>query len=439
MREMVGETQEDQVLMARAAWLYYIGGLNQEATAKRLGLTRARVNKLLADARDSGLVSITINPANVGLLPVEEAIRLRHNLDFCICTPALGHDADPGAAEALLAPFAFRAVGAAAAAHLRRHLAETPQAIVGTGWGRTMEQMTLQLAGVSAPQARFISLMGSLTSNLAYNPFEVVHAFARTTGAEGFFLPVPFIADTPEVRDILLSQQSVQQALALARATTVAYVSIGELREGSLLRSQGMISARELEELRKLGAVGVGDARPDEHLLQRGPALGERHRDAPLVHDHHRRAPPGELEHPGLGGAGEEAEQVAQGELVEASRQRRSHAHGPTLVRRARSPPDEGASPRVVSPAARSARGAPAARGPIGSFCAGRRRQGPSIHPRHPLTRDNRPAVPAVRGDQHCDNRGSVASTSAAAGRKEHGCGVRRHAWGFAPQGDGTT
>ena len=57
-------------------------------------------------------------------------------------------------------------------------------AIVGTGWGRTMEQMTLQLAGVSAPQARFISLMGSLTSNLAYNPFEVVHAFARTTGAE---------------------------------------------------------------------------------------------------------------------------------------------------------------------------------------------------------------------------------------------------------------
>lgn len=256
MREMVGETQEDQVLMARAAWLYYIGGLNQEATAKRLGLTRARVNKLLADARNSGLVSITINPANVGLLPVEEAIRLRHNLDFCICTPALGHDADPGAAEALLAPFAFRAVGAAAAAHLRRHLAETPQAIVGTGWGRTMEQMTLQLAGVSAPQARFISLMGSLTSNLAYNPFEVVHAFARTTGAEGFFLPVPFIADTPEVRDILLSQQSVQQALALARATTVAYVSIGELREGSLLRSQGMISARELEELRKLGAVG---------------------------------------------------------------------------------------------------------------------------------------------------------------------------------------
>lgn len=279
---MAGENQEDQVLMARAAWLYYVGGLNQEATAKRLGLTRARVNKLLSDARDSGLVSISINPANVGLLPIEEAIRLRYGLDFCICTPALSHDADSSESESLLSRFAFRAVGTAAASHLRRHLTETPLAIIGTGWGRTLEQMTLQLAGVSAPKARFISLMGSLTSNLAYNPFEVVHAFARVTGAEGFFLPVPFIADTPEVRQILLSQQSVQQALMLARSTTVAYISIGELREGSLLRSQDMISAREIEELRELGAVGdtnglffdAAGSAVDHPLNQRTIALG---------------------------------------------------------------------------------------------------------------------------------------------------------------------
>ncbi|PZQ95983.1 MAG: DNA-binding transcriptional regulator [Cereibacter sphaeroides] len=262
--------------MARAAWLYHIGGLNQEATAKRLGITRARVNKLLSDARDTGLVSVTINPANVGLLPVEEAIRQRYGLDFCICTPALGHDVGHSESDAVLAPFAFRAVGAAAAAHLRRHLANVSHAVVGTGWGRTLEQMTLQLAGVSAPTARFISLMGSLTSNLAYNPFEVVHSFARTTGAEGFFLPVPFIADTPEVRDILLSQQSVQQALILARSTTVAYISLGELREESLLRKQGMISVEELSQLREAGAVGDtnglffdAEGRPVDHPLNR--------------------------------------------------------------------------------------------------------------------------------------------------------------------------
>ncbi len=101
---------EDEMLMARAAWLYYVGGLNQEAAAKRLGITRARVNKLLQDARETGLVSITINPTNVGLLPVEDAIRDKFGLDFCICTPALASDRKETEASGILKDFAFRAV-----------------------------------------------------------------------------------------------------------------------------------------------------------------------------------------------------------------------------------------------------------------------------------------------------------------------------------------
>jgi DNA-binding transcriptional regulator LsrR (DeoR family) len=284
MREVIAESQEAEMLMARAAWLYYVAGLNQEAAAKRLGITRARINKLLADARESGLVSIQINQANVGLLPVEEAIRARYGLDLCICTPELGVVAGEAASEtaALLQAYAFRAVGMAAAAHLKRHLQENRTAVVGTGWGRTLEQMTLNLAGVSAPGGRFISLMGSLTANSAYNPFEVVHALARTTGGEGHVLPVPFIADSPADRKVLLSQRSVRQALALARRTSVAYISIGELTETSLLRRQGMISGDELASLRAAGAIGDTnglffdrDGRPVEHELNdRTIALG---------------------------------------------------------------------------------------------------------------------------------------------------------------------
>ena len=48
-------------LMSRAAWLYYVGGLNQEQTSARLGLTRARVNRLLQQARETGLVAITVD------------------------------------------------------------------------------------------------------------------------------------------------------------------------------------------------------------------------------------------------------------------------------------------------------------------------------------------------------------------------------------------
>lgn len=239
-------------LMSRAAWLYHIAGLNQEATAARMGVTRARVNRLLQQARESGLVSITINDRDVGLLPVEDALRRAFGLDFCHATPALGLKGDAGD----LAQIALRAVGTAGARVLRNRLAERPDLIVGTGWGRTLAHLSRQMSGMATPRARFISLMGSLTANSAFNPFEVVQALAQATGGEGYFLPVPFIADSPRDREILLAQSVVARPLDLARRAQIALISVGELTEASLLRQQGMIGAEDLADLRRAGAVG---------------------------------------------------------------------------------------------------------------------------------------------------------------------------------------
>jgi DNA-binding transcriptional regulator LsrR (DeoR family) len=260
----------DLQLMTRAAWLYHVAGLNQEETSRRMGLTRARVNKLLQQARETGLVSITINDRDVGLLPVEEALRRAFALDFCLATPALGLTGD----SATLADIALRAVGTAGARYLRDRLAEKPDAIVGTGWGRTLAHLARQMSGVSTPRARFISLMGSLTANSSFNPFEVVQALAQATGGEGYFLPVPFIADTPEDRAVLLAQRVVARPLDLARHADIALISVGELTESSLLRTQGMITAEELADLRRAGAVGDtngiffdAEGRPVDHTL----------------------------------------------------------------------------------------------------------------------------------------------------------------------------
>ena len=103
-------------LMARAAWLYYVAGLNQEATSKRMNLTRARVNKLLSAARETGLVSISINERHVGLLAQEEAIRSEFGLDFCLTTPELGLTADDGDVASNIA---LNMVGTAGAQFLR--------------------------------------------------------------------------------------------------------------------------------------------------------------------------------------------------------------------------------------------------------------------------------------------------------------------------------
>ncbi|WP_425073582.1 sugar-binding transcriptional regulator [Sagittula sp. S175] len=266
-------TSDDTQLMSRAAWLYYVGGLNQEETAHRLGTTRARVNKLLGQAREEGIVSISIDARANGLMQVEDDLRARFGLERVICSPALGlkpGDTLPGVLE----NYPRGAVGTLAATLLKDELARRPDAIIGTGWGRTLDQITRNMAGVQAPQARFVSLMGSLTANSAFNPFEVVQALARSCGAEGYFLAVPFIANTAEDREILLAQATVKAVLDMARRPDMAIISVGELTPASLLHRSGMLTAEELDTLHAAGAVGDTngiffdrDGQPVEHPL----------------------------------------------------------------------------------------------------------------------------------------------------------------------------
>ncbi len=249
--------EPDAELIVRAAWLYHIGGLTQEEVAVRLGVHRTRVVRLLGEARDRGLVSVTIHHEQVRDLEIEGGIVRRHGLDFCLATPPIGlddADAEPRLA-AVQAMIARRAVGSAAASFLKGKLASGKPITVGVSWGRTLEQMALHLSGAHNPKARFVSLMGSLTRNSASNPFEVVQALAARTGGEGHFLPVPFIADTQADRTVLMSQRSVAEALDLARSADLFLISVGELSETAFLRKQGMLSSEELASVRARGAV----------------------------------------------------------------------------------------------------------------------------------------------------------------------------------------
>ena len=285
--------EPDAAILVRAAWLYHVGGLTQEEVAGRLGVHRTRVVRLLAEARERGLVSVSINHEAVRDLATEDAIARRHGLDFCLVTPAMDDafaagpadafaagPADAVAAEPALAAaqaaIARRAVGSAAATFLKGRLALGRPVTVGVSWGRTLEQVALHLSGVQNPQARFVSLMGSLTRNSASNPFEVVQALAARTGGEGYFLPVPFIADSAADRAVLMSQRTVAEVLSIAETADLYLISVGELLETSFLRQQAMLSAVELRSVRAQGAVADslgrlfdGSGAPVDHELAR--------------------------------------------------------------------------------------------------------------------------------------------------------------------------
>ena len=256
--ELPGDSEQ----IVRAAWLYHVAGNTQEQTADLLGISRVKVNRLLAEARKAGIVKISIEHRFARMVDVEENIRRRYNLSFCRTTPPLTSYSPsrrktlPSRAKLEMeSPIARRAVGMVAAELLRERLQADENCVIGVGWGRTMAEVPNHLVGVTKPGAKFVSATGSLTRTSAANLFEVVYQFAERTGGEGHFLPVPFIANTIADRQIFMSQRIFKETLALAEQASFYMATFGPCDEHSLLFEQRYLSGVELQDLKRAGAV----------------------------------------------------------------------------------------------------------------------------------------------------------------------------------------
>ena len=230
--------------MVQATWLYHVGQMSQEEVSRRMGLSRFKVLRLLQDARDLGLVRISIEHGTTGTLALADRLIQHFGLTEAMVAPNTGDDAAAGR----------RGVGQLAASWLARIGREGPVTI-GVGWGRTMAAMADALTGLRNPELCFVSLMGSMTHTSATSPFDVCVRLAALTGARAVFLPAPFLADSAEDAALIRRQRLVREALDVARAADHMVISVGECTADALLQSSGILTPDEAAGLIAAGAA----------------------------------------------------------------------------------------------------------------------------------------------------------------------------------------
>ena len=235
----------DRSMAARAAWLSYVGGYTQEEIAGRLGVSRVKVNRLIADAIAAGLVRVFIEGTAAECVALEDAITSRWGLQFCTVVPNVDEDALP-----------LRSLSTAGAHYLTGVLDRREAELIGLGHGRTLAEVVRHLPRIPRPEVRFVSLLGSLTRHAAANPFDVIHNLTEITGAESYFMPAPFFADSIEDKRVLMAQKGLKDVFALARAAKLHIVGIGEVGPKAHMLATGTITAEEFRQLERAGAVG---------------------------------------------------------------------------------------------------------------------------------------------------------------------------------------
>ncbi len=238
----MNETTE--VIAVRAAELYYDENLSQDEIGGLLGITRWKVGRLLAQAKERGIVRIEIVHPRARRLGVERQLRERFRLADAVVVPVPAVSAETGARVAQAAAdylTAFRPV---------------PRTL-GVSWGRTVDAVADSLEKDWARGVTVVQINGGVS--LSRRPGTAAHTavtIAQKSAGQAVLLPSPAILERLETKQAIESDRTVAGVMALAAEASMYLFSAGVPDATSILVENGYLASADLDELRRKGAVG---------------------------------------------------------------------------------------------------------------------------------------------------------------------------------------
>lgn len=228
--------EQTYALATKAAWYYYMEDNTQAQIAEVMGVSRAKVIRLLEEARAQGIVQFSFRKNDSQRVSAEQLLIDRFGLKdaFVVPTPL-----DSSAIN--------QSIAQGAAHYVSDHLRE--DGYLNIGYGDTVSRMLGFLAKNREESLNVVSLTGGVSY---YLPSVGTTAYSMHL----FLTPSPLVVSSRQVRDALLDEKSLQDVSTMTEYADMSMVGIGAAVEGATVLRNGILNEGELTVLKMQGAVG---------------------------------------------------------------------------------------------------------------------------------------------------------------------------------------
>ena len=228
--------EQTYALATKAAWYYYMEDNTQAQIAEVMGVSRAKVIRLLEEARAQGIVQFSFRKNDSQRVSAEQLLIDRFGLKdaFVVPTPL-----DSSAIN--------QSIAQGAAHYVSDHLRE--DGYLNIGYGDTVSRMLGVLAKNREESLNVVSLTGGVSY---YLPTVDTTAYSMHL----FLTPSPLVVSSRQVRDALLDEKSLQDVSTMTEYADMSVVGIGAAVEGATVLRNGILNEGELTVLKMQGAVG---------------------------------------------------------------------------------------------------------------------------------------------------------------------------------------
>ena len=233
-------------ILTDVAEMYFLEGLTQAQIAKNIGVTRSMVSRMLTEARDLGIVKISIERK----FQYEEELQ-KEIINTFELKDAVIYSGQPESYGRYLAH-----LGSVGAKTVQPYLKDG--IVLGTAWGTSLNATFQALEAKSLREVKIVQLVGAMGErSLDIDGHELVHYLVNKLNGEGYYLNVPYIVDKPETVESLMSVQGVCETMEMMKECDLGLFGIGSLElNSSTFYHAGYLILDEMKGLTVHGAVG---------------------------------------------------------------------------------------------------------------------------------------------------------------------------------------
>ncbi len=204
--------------MVEIAKMYYEEDLTQNEIAKRLGVSRPLVSKMLADAKEAGIVTIQINSPFVSNDFLMEEIKKKYNIEGGMVIPQA--DTDYLTDQVILNNVI---------SYMSNDLKKYRK--FGLGWGKNIGDLVQKLE-VSEKKMELEGYVCPLVGNISmptkdFHSNELVRIFSQMTFLKPYYLFAPAFLATEQEKNLFINIENYKDIKRLWEKLDVAVLSIG--------------------------------------------------------------------------------------------------------------------------------------------------------------------------------------------------------------------
>ncbi|HVN53307.1 MAG TPA: sugar-binding transcriptional regulator [Anaerolineaceae bacterium] len=208
-------TYETVRLINTILTLYYVEEKTQTEIAQHLGLSTAKVNRLLQQAREQGYVNISIRTPFQHLFDLESRLKAVFGLQEAMVIPAVGESSSSLLNE----------LGTIAAEYLLEKLRDGD--VLGIGGGTAVHAVVQAIEPSRPYNVEIVPILGGVQGQITTDVNYLATRLAERLGGRAYQLHAPAFVDTPEHRETLREMKPVKEILDIARRATIALLGVG--------------------------------------------------------------------------------------------------------------------------------------------------------------------------------------------------------------------